>query len=113
MNKITRKEALERVLGMEEVQADAEVVEVLEKMVEQVSKKREGKTPKQVENDKIVEKIYGVIAEKEDITIAGLVEAFDREFSPQKISALVKKLVDAGKVTRNKDGKVTSYKVND
>lgn len=111
---MTRKEVLEKVLNMEEVKADAEMVEVLEKMVEQVSKKRTSKTPNQKANDEIIEKIYDIMVEANaPVSIADIMGTLEGDFSNQKVSALVKKLVDAGRVNRDKDGKKTVYVIAD
>lgn len=111
---MTRKEVIEKVLGMEEVKADAEVVEVLEKILEQVSKKRTSKTPNQKANDELVEKIYDYMVERnEAITVADVMNFLGEGTTNQKATALLKKLVDAGRVERAKDGKKTIYTIAD
>ena len=109
---MTRKEVIEKVLNMEEVKADAEMTEALEKILAQVSKKRTSKTPAQKANDEMVEKIYEVIVEANGpVAIADIMAKF--EVSNQKATTLVKKLVDAGRVAREKDGKKTVYVIAD
>jgi len=109
---MTRKEVIENVLNMEEVKANAEMVEALEKILAQVSKKRTSKTPAQKANDEMVEKIYDIIVKANGpVVIATIMAEF--EISNQKATALVKKLVDAGKVQREKDGKKTVYVLAD
>ena len=109
---MTRKEVLESVLEMDEVRANPEMVEVLEKMKVQVEKKRTSKTPAQRANDELVEKIYNFMVEADKaVTPKEIVETF--EISNQKVSALVKKLVDAGRVAKDKEGKNVIYKVID
>ena len=111
---MTRKEVLEQVLNMEEVKANAEMTEVLEKILASVSKKRNTKTANQKANDEIVEKFYTFIAEaNEAVSTADIMKAFDNEYSNQKVSSLVKKLVDAGRVERIKDGKKIAYVIAD
>lgn len=111
---MTKKEVLEKVLGMEEVRADAEIVEVLEKILEQVSKKRTSKTPNQKANDELVEKIYEFMVEKnEAVTVAEVMNFLGENATNQKVTALMKKLVDANRVAREKDGKKTIYVLAD
>ena len=111
---MTRKEVLERVLEIEEVKGNEEMVEVLTKMVEQVSKKRTGLTAKQKENEEIAERVYEFIAEaNEPVTADYLMGKLGEGFTNQKVSALVKKLVDAGRVIKDKEGKKVVYTIAD
>ena len=110
---MTRKEVLEFVKGVKEVAENTEVVEVLDKMIEQVSKKRTTKTPNQKANEEIVERIYDyIVAANGPVAIADIMEATGIA-SNQKASALVKKLVDTDRVVRAKDGKKTIYTLAD
>lgn len=109
---MTRKEVLEAVLKMEEVKANAEMTEVLTKMIEQVSKKRVTETPVQKANKELVEKIYNFMVEAgKAVTAKEVMEFLGEGFSSQKTSALLKKLVDAERIVRAKEGKVTVYTV--
>ena len=111
MKKVTKKEKFERMIevitaaGVE----DADVlVEALEHEIELASKKRTGKTKVQKENEVIVENLYELI----DDTPATVTEIYEKAkdtvegvTSSQKVSALIKKLVDAGRVVRTEDKK--------
>lgn len=109
---MTRKEVLERVLGMEEVKADTEVTEVLEKMLEQVTRKRTSETAAQKANKELTEKIYEVIAKAEaPVAVSALVDEFN--LTNQKIASLVRPLVEAERVKKVKQGKLITYVLAD
>jgi len=111
---MTKKEMFERVIEIVKeanVADEAVLVEKLEHEIELVSKKRTSKTKTQKENEEIVEKIFDFIKESEGEVTAAEIQAHFELTSNQKTSALVKKLVDAGRVERCKDGKKTTYKV--
>lgn len=110
---MTKREYFEKIKGIEGVANDAELVAFLDKQIELVSKKRTAKTKTQIENEAIVEDIYAYMVEKnEPVTIADIQANFEG-MSNQKASALVKKLVDANRVERAKDGKKTIYTIAD
>lgn len=112
---MTKREMFEAIKNVEGVSANPEFVEFLDKQIELVSKKRNTKTKTQIENEAIVEDIYEVmVATNGPVKIADLManEKF-AGMTNQKLSSLVKKLVDANKVERAKDGKVTIYTVID
>ena len=107
---MTKREMFEAIKNVEGVRENAEMVEFLDKQIALVSKKRTGLTAVQKANAETVEKIFDFIADKETaVTINDIMEAF--EVSNQKASALVKKLVDAGRVAKSKDGKKVTYQV--
>lgn len=92
---------------------EVEFIEFLDKRIELASKKRTSLTPAQKENAEIVEKIYEYMVEVNGpVTIADVMGQFDG-MSNQKASALIKKLVDANRVERGKDGKKTIYTIAD
>lgn len=106
---MTKREYFEELKGY--VADNAELVEFLDRQIELVSKKRNTETKTQKENAETVEKIYNYMAETgKPVTIAEIVTEFGLT-SGQKASALVKKLVDAGKVVRAKDGKTAVYSI--
>jgi len=110
---MTKKEMFEAIKNVEGVRENAEMVEFLDRQIELVSKKRTAKTKTQIENEAIVEDIYAYMVEVNGpVTIADVQAKFDN-MSNQKASALVKKLVDAGRVERAKDGKKTIYTIAD
>lgn len=92
---------------------EAEFVEFLDRRIELATKKRNTLTKAQKENAEIVEKIYDYIVEVNGpVTVNDVMDKFELP-SSQKASALIKKLVDAGKVERGKDGKKAIYTLAD
>lgn len=104
--KVTKKEMFGRLI---EVVKEANVedanamVEFLNHEIELVSKKRNTQTKTQKANEGLVEVVYNAIAEAgKAVTVTELFEIVknDEIKSAQKTSALVKKLVDAGRIAR-------------
>ena len=107
--KVTKKEMFGRLIevvkGANVEDADA-IVEFLNHEIELVSKKRNTQTKTQKANEGLVEVVYNAIAEAgKAVTVTELFEIVknDEIKSAQKTSALVKKLVDAGRVARTEE----------
>ena len=107
--KVTKKEMFGRLIevvkGANVEDADA-MVEFLNHEIELVSKKRNTQTKTQKANEGLVEVVYNAIAEaSKAVTVTELFEIVknDEIKSAQKTSALVKKLVDAGRVVRTEE----------
>ncbi len=104
--KVTKKEMFGRLIEIVEganVQDVETIVEFLNHEIELVSKKRNGQTKVQKANEGLIEVIYNAIAEAgKPVTVTEIYEMVksDEITSPQKVSALVKKLVDAGRISR-------------
>ena len=107
--KVTKKEMFGRLIeivegaNVEDVNA---IVEFLNHEIELVSKKRNTQTKTQKANEGLVEVVYNAIAEAgKAVTVTELFEIVknDEIKSAQKTSALVKKLVDAGRVARTEE----------
>ena len=95
-----------------------EVVERLTALKEQLAKRSTSghKTPTktQKENEVLVERIYDALAEYEEgATVTELITGSDALAGKtcQKVSALLKKLVEAERVTKEKAGKKILYRV--
>lgn len=121
MEKMTNAKALGFVLELAEVKANQEVFQKLEKMLVQVNKKnssvdKDGKktlTVDQKKNEGIKEEIVNALAElDEPIQIKALqeMEKFTA-YSNQKLSALLRQLVESGLVERVVDKKITKFKI--
>ena len=117
VKKVTKKEMFGRLIdivreaNVEDVDA---VVDFLNHEIELVSKKRNGQTKTQKANEGLVEVVYNAIAEADKaVTVTELFEIVknDEIKSAQKVSALVKKLKDAGRVERVEEGKRAFFKV--
>ena len=118
MKKLTNVLALEMVLGMAEVQANTELVAKLETMKAQFEKKNSSKsdekkpTKTQQENEVLKGYIMEVLTlNKTPMTIAQI-QAEDielKDLTNQKMSALLKQLVDTDQVVKTKDKKATLF----
>lgn len=111
VKKMTKKDVYGRLIEVvrEADVEDADVlVEALEHEIELVSKRKNGETKAQKENKVIMEGIYDLI-DNEGATVTEIYEkakdTVEGVTSSQKVSALVKKLVDAGRVAREERGK--------
>lgn len=114
MEKMTNKKALTWVIeNVEDMPAD--VASKLTAMIASLDKKSSGNrkpTATQIENEGFMETILEVLT-TEGMTASEVIKShsdFDG-MSNQKMSALLKKLVDGGKVTKIKDKKSTLFKL--
>ena len=117
--KVTKKEKFEMIKEIvlnANVDNEALMVEFIDREIELLNKKRASgaKTAKQKENDELVEKLYNVLAEiGRPVTISEL-QAESEEFgamSNQRVSALMKKLKDAERVTKTPDKKKSYFSI--
>ena len=115
--KMTKKEMFGRLIEIVEganIEDTDAVVEFLNHEIELVSKKRNGQTKTQKENEKLVEVVFEAITNAgHPVTVTELFKAVESDEikSAQKVSALVKKLVDAGRVTRTEDKKKAYFSI--
>ena len=117
VKKVTKKEMFGRLIDIVR-EADVEdvdaVVDFLNHEIELVSKKRSGQTKVQKANEGLVEVVYEAIKNAEKaVSVTELFEIIknDEIKSPQKVSALVKKLKDAERIERIEEGKKAFFKV--
>lgn len=115
--KMTKKEyfgvLIEIVEGADVDNAD-ELVKFLQDQIALVSKKRSTQTKTQKDNEVLVEVIYEAIENAgHPVTVTEIYEMVKREEikSSQKVSALVKKLKDAGRVVRVDDKKKAYFSI--
>ena len=120
--KLTNVKALEMVLAMAEVQNNAELVEKLETMKAQFEKKNKSGvradgtkilTAEQKKNEGIKEQLIEVLArceEPQQIKDLMRMEEFSG-YSNQKLSALLKKLVDSNQVVKTTDKKKSYFSI--
>ena len=118
MEKMTKKDKFARAIEVIEGTGveDAEMlVDFLNREIELVSKKRTSMTKTQKENEGLVEVIYEAIANAESkMTIGEIYDAVkdnEKITSTQKVSALVKKLVDSKRVVRTEDKRKAYFEV--
>ena len=115
--KLTNVVALEMVLAMEEVKSNQELVEKLTKMKEQFEKKNNSSTGSkkltktQIENEEIKAQILEVMT-SEPKAIKELQAENENlaEYTNQKLSALLKQLVNENKVERIEEKRVAKFK---
>lgn len=119
VKKVTKKDyfaGLKVIVEKSDAANKAELVAFIDREVELLTKRnsaRVGKpTKKQLENEQHIETVYNTLVNLGVAsTIADIQEADDdlAEFSGQKISALLKKLVDAERVVKTYEKKKAYY----
>lgn len=88
------------------------VLEFIDHEVELLGKKRKTQTATQKANEGLVEDIFNYLVEiGKPVTASELIAEAKLEFSNQKVSALLKKLVDAGRVTKVTEKKKSYFSV--
>lgn len=113
MEKLTNKKAIEFVLGLQEVQANEEIKEKFEKMLEQLDKKNGKKKPTKVQEENVeIKEALALFLEEIDkpVQIKEIVAdaRFDK-YTPQKISALIRQLVADGLVKRVEEKRIAKF----
>lgn len=120
MEKMTKKEMFAQVIAMaqgkEVAVSTEEIVAFAEHEIELLEKKsgKTGKTKTQKENEVLVEQVFDALAEVgKAVTVTEFQGAseFAATFSNQKLSALLKKLVDAGRIAKATEGKKSYFSV--
>ena len=118
VKRITKKDKFEMVKEIvlaTNVENKDELVEFIDHEVELISKKRNGQTANQKANEGIMDAIYEVLANAGDkMTATEVANAgIEGVTSNQKASALLKKMVDAGRVEKIVEGKKSYFIIND
>lgn len=106
--KKTKKDFFKELLEMESVSANTEMVDFINHEIELLDKKKSSKglTENQKENENLKEVIVATLTDlAKAVTITELQGANEKlaELSNQKISALLKKLVDEGTINKSFD----------
>ena len=118
--KMTKKEMFAQVIALaqgKEISVTAEeIVAFAEHEMGLLEKKsgKTGKTKTQKENEVLVEQVFDALAEVgKAVTVTEFqgVSEFAATFSNQKLSALLKKLVDAGRVAKAVEGKKSYFSI--
>ena len=119
-SKITKKEMFAHIIALaegKEVPVSAEeIVDFAKHEIDLLSKKTSNpsKTKAQKENEDLIEQVFDILDEVgEPISVTELMKVSDffAPYSNQKISALLKKLVDVDRVVRITEGKKTLFAV--
>lgn len=113
-NKMTKKDYFNQLLAIKEVSANEDLVGFINHEIELLAKKsgKSGQTKTQKENEGILKTIVECLAtDRTPMTITELQGAYTElaDFSNQKLSALMKKLVDNGTVTKTIDKKKSYF----
>lgn len=116
--KVTKREYYGMILEMAEVQKRQDLVDFINHEIELLDKKASNKRPTkvQVENENIKNIILKTLTNLDRVaTISEIQEANEelQELSNQKISALLKLLINDNKVTRIEDKRKAYFKAND
>lgn len=93
---------------------EVELVEFLDKQIALATKKSGTKTKTQKENEELVEVIYEALAKVEGKVTVTELQASDETvgtLSNQKVSALLKMLVEAGRVEKTQEKKKSYFSV--
>lgn len=114
--RVTKKDMLGELKVLAEGAERTDLVEFCEKEIERLANRKSTQTKNQKENEGIMETIVEVLREIGDgVTVSELIKADERmaEYSNQKLSALLKKLVEAGRVTKVTDKKKSYFSLAD
>lgn len=111
---MTKRETFNAIMEIAEVKANEEFVAFIKHEIELLDKKssKSAPTKTQKENEGIIEIIFNALVEVgKPVTITELqaVSADLKDFSNQKISALMKKLVECGRVEKTTDKKKSLF----
>lgn len=117
--RVTKRENFEAIKAILVERGEDALVAVMEHEIELVSKKRNAPTKAQKANAELVEAVYDMLAAYDGAMTATEVANRAAEAgiegitSNQKASALLKMLVDAGRVVKETNGKKSTFKVAD
>ena len=106
---MTKKEMFAEIRKV--VADNAEMVAFIDHEIELLSRKRStGKpTKNQLANEGIKDEIISILAESEDLRAGDIVKLMDEKYSLPKVSALLKQLVESGKVVKTTEKKVSRF----
>lgn len=120
MEKMTKKEMFAQVIAMaqgkEVAVSTEEIVAFANHEIELLEKKsgKTGKTKTQKENEELVELVFVALAEVgKPVTVSEFQaqSEYASQFSNQKLSALLKKLKDAGRIDKSVEGKKSYFSI--
>ena len=117
--RLTKRDLFNRLLTLEEVTNDNELVNFINHELELLDKKANrtvgGQTANQKDNEEIKTQVLEALRATGKTTISGLQKdnAEMAQYSNQKLSALLKQMVEAGLVERSKDKKATLFEAID
>jgi hypothetical protein len=116
VKRVTKKDLFGELRVLAEDAGREDLVEFCNKEVEKLANRKVSQTKNQKENEGIMETIVEVFERLDaPVTVTEFAKADERmaEYSNQKLSALFKKLVDAGKLVKETDKKKSYFKLAD
>ena len=113
MMKKTKSEIICEMLANVVVKENAEWVNFLTNEAKLLEKKKASKkpTPKQTENEEIKNAILCVLSDGNFRTVKEVRERLEADISSQKATALIRQLVETGKVTRFEEKRVAYFRI--
>ena len=112
MKKLTKKDYLGQLRGVVEgveMENKEDVLNFIDHEIELLSKKRTTQTKNQKENETLIEDMFNYLAGIDHpVTVTEFIKTNGIELTNQRVSALFKKLVEAGRITKVVE-KGTSY----
>lgn len=109
---MTKKEMYAEIVALATAQDRQDIVDFCEHEVQLLSRKRSSSKPTktQVENEAIKEEIVAVLGEADEkMTVGQILKALEGDYTSQKISALCRQLVNAEKVEKTIEKKVSYF----
>lgn len=108
VKKETKKDKFNALLALAEVKANPKLVEFINHEIDLLEKKNSAEkkpTAQQTANDAIKSAILGNMVEGKGYTITDLIKAVPEcaDLTNQRVSALVRQLVDKGEIVRTED----------
>ena len=112
--KVTKKDRFNELLRVEGVAENAELVAFIKHEIELLDKKADGKKPtkEQEANKVLMDKIVSVMT-SEGATASDIAKKSDdlKDLSNQKVSSMLRKLVEDGRVVKYSEGKKSLFRL--
>ena len=108
VKKLTKKDKFNALLALAEVKSNADLVDFINHEIELLDKKNSAEkkpTAQQTANDSIKSAILGNMVEGKKYTITDLIKSVPEcaDLTNQRVSALIRQLVEKGEVVRTED----------
>jgi hypothetical protein len=109
--KVTQREMFNEIIALAEANEREDIVEFAKGRIAMLDKKKSGSPKVNEENEVIKATILKVMADGEPATVSAIMKRDESlaVLSNQKISAMLRQLIDAGKVDKAKDKKATVF----
>ena len=114
--RVFKKDYLGELRVLVEGAGRTDLVEFCDKEIEKLANRKVAQTKNQKDNEVIKEVMLEILAGLDEaVTVTDFIKADERmaDYSNQKVSALMKQLVDAGKVTKATEKKKSYFKLAD